>query len=153
MKKLVVFSLFAIASVQSFAQTKEDIKMFPKAEKDENQKVIRLDPKENEEDYMVEILIGKKITTDGCNNYFLSGKLEENNLDGWGYNYYNFETDGNIASTLMGCMNAKSVEKVVYASSEKVRYNSKLPIVIYAPKGYEVNYKIWSAATEIKSAE
>lgn len=153
MKKLAFFSILSFSSITSFAQMKEDIKMFPKAEKEQNQKVIRLDPKENEQDYMVEIMIGKKTMTDGCNNYFLMGKLEDKNLDGWGYNYYEFETKGDIASTLMGCLNAKGVEKVVYAQSEKVRYNSRLPIVIYTPKGYEVNYRIWSASEKVYSVE
>lgn len=153
MKKLILLTLFTIGSTQTFAQMKEDIKMFPKAEKEQNQKVIRLDPKENENDYMLEIMIGKKTTTDGCNNYFLIGKLEEKNLDGWGYNYYNFDSKGDVASTLMGCLKTKAVEKTVYAPSEKVRYNSRLPIVIYTPKGYEVNYRIWSASEKIYTAE
>ena len=153
MKKLLFVGILSIISTQTFAQMKEDIKMFPKAEKEQNQKVIRLEPKENEEDYMVEIMVGKKTMTDGCNNYFLMGKLEDKNLDGWGYNYYEFETKGVIASTLMGCINAQGVEKVVYAQSEKVRYNSRLPIVIYTPKGYEVNYRIWSASEKVLTAE
>jgi ecotin len=31
-----------------------------------------------------------------------------------------------------------------------IRYNSKLPIVVYAPEGVEVWYRIWSGAPEIK---
>ena len=154
MKKIIVFGLLSIISTPIFAQSKnEDIKMFPKVEADKEQKVIRLEPKNNEDDFMVEIMIGKKTMTDGCNNYFLMGEIKEQNLDGWGYNYYNFETKGDIASTLIGCINAKGSEKIVYAQSEKVRYNSRLPIVIYAPKGYEVNYRIWSASPEIKTVK
>ena len=26
-----------------------------------------------------------------------------------------------------------------------IRYNSRLPVVVYAPKGVEVRYRIWSA--------
>lgn len=153
MKKIILLGLFSILTTPIFAQSKNnDIKMFPKAEADQQQKAIRLEPKENEHDYMVEIMIGQKTLTDGCNNYFLMGEIKEQNLDGWGYNYYNFETKGDIASTLMGCINAKSTEKVVYAPSTKVRYNSRLPIVIYTPKGYEVNYRIWSASSVINTA-
>lgn len=32
-----------------------------------------------------------------------------------------------------------------------IRYNSKLPIVIYLPEGAEVRYRIWTAADEIKA--
>ena len=33
-----------------------------------------------------------------------------------------------------------------------LRYNSKLPIVLYVPKGVEVRYRIWSASKQIKQA-
>lgn len=149
MKKILIFGIVALVSTQTFAQSSDDINMFPKPEANKVQKVIQLNPLENEEDFMVEVMIGKKTMTDGCNNYFLIGKLEEKNLEGWGYNYYTFESEGNIASTLMGCFNTKGEEKVVYAETTKVRYNSRLPIVIYAPKDVEVNYRIWKADTTI----
>ncbi|MBQ0147416.1 MAG: serine protease inhibitor ecotin [Flavobacteriaceae bacterium] len=153
MEKLLFIGILSILSTPIFSQTKEDIKMFPKAEKEQIQKVIRLEPKENENDYMVEIMIGKNTMTDGCNNYFLIGELEEKNLEGWGYSYYEFETKGDVASTLMGCINATPKEKIVYAQPDKVRYNSSLPLVIYAPKGYEIQYRIWSASHNIYNAE
>jgi len=31
-----------------------------------------------------------------------------------------------------------------------IRYNSLLPIVVYAPKGVEVRYRIWCADREIR---
>lgn len=153
MKKYFTFALLSFVSISTFAQTKEDIKMFPNAEENYIQKVIRLEPKDDENNYMVEIMIGKKTITDSCNNYFLIGKLEEKNLEGWGYNYYNFTSTGDVASTLKGCMNSKSIEKIVYAENQKVRYNSRLPIIIYTPKGYEVNYRIWSASDGINTAK
>lgn len=33
-----------------------------------------------------------------------------------------------------------------------LRYNSKLPIVIYAPKDVEVRYRLWSAADKVQQA-
>lgn len=149
MKKILFFALLSFISTHTIAQSNDDISMFPKPVGDKVQKVIQLNPLENEEDYMVEVMIGKKIMTDGCNNYFLLGQIEEKNLDGWGYNYYNFESDGNVASTLMGCLNIKGEEKVVYAETKKVRYNSRLPIVIYAPNDVEVNYRVWKADSTI----
>ena len=38
----------------------------------------------------------------------------------------------------------KSVNTWVMGQSMTIRYNSRLPIVIYAPEGYEVAYRIWS---------
>ncbi|MFO5965074.1 ecotin family protein, partial [Pseudomonas aeruginosa] len=33
-----------------------------------------------------------------------------------------------------------------------LRYNSKLPIVVYAPKDVEVRYRIWSASEKVEKA-
>jgi serine protease inhibitor ecotin len=32
-----------------------------------------------------------------------------------------------------------------------IRYNSRLPVVVYAPEGAEVRYRIWSAPPETKA--
>lgn len=45
----------------------------------------------------------------------------------------------------MGCFDNKSVEKIVHAQSLQTSYNSKLPIVVYVPKGYTLEYRIWKA--------
>jgi ecotin len=34
-----------------------------------------------------------------------------------------------------------------------LRYNSRMPIVVYVPAGVEVRYRIWKAAEERKAAE
>jgi ecotin len=34
-----------------------------------------------------------------------------------------------------------------------IRYNSRLPIVVYVPEGVEVRYRIWTAGTEVKAIE
>jgi ecotin len=34
-----------------------------------------------------------------------------------------------------------------------IRYNSRLPVVVYAPEGVEVRYRIWSAAPEARALE
>ncbi|KAF1019879.1 MAG: Ecotin [Pseudomonas sp.] len=33
-----------------------------------------------------------------------------------------------------------------------LRYNSKLPIVVYVPKDVEVRYRIWSASATVSNA-
>jgi hypothetical protein len=34
-----------------------------------------------------------------------------------------------------------------------IRYNSRLPIVVYVPEGVEVRYRLWTAGTETKAVE
>jgi ecotin len=33
------------------------------------------------------------------------------------------------------------------------RYNSRMPIVVYVPKGAEVRYRIWKAGKETNAAQ
>jgi ecotin len=51
--------------------------------------------------------------------------------------------------------NALKVPRFVPLAGEPylIRYNSRLPVVVYTPTGVEVRYRIWSAGTEVKSVE
>ena len=126
--------------------------MFPAPKYGFKQVFIKVPAKKNENNYQVEILVGKTQMVD-CNRHFMGGTIEEQNLDGWGYTYYVAETNGNVGSTMMACPDGKLTKQFVQLPSMTVRYNSKLPIVIYVPEGLEVNYKIWSAGKKVKSAQ
>ena len=148
MKLRKVFSLLALLMVMvTFAQKnmKIDYSMYPKAKDGYEQKIITLKTLPNEDNYSVEIFAGKKTLVDSCNHFFLAGVFEQKTVDGWGYDYFNFESNGNVGGTLMGCFDNKSVEKIVHAQSIQTLYNSKLPIVVYVPKGYTLEYRIWKA--------
>ncbi len=142
--------LALIVATLTFAQSKEtNFSMYPKAKTGFEQKMIHLKTLENENDYEVELFIGKKTKVDTCNHFFLAGNFEDKTVDGWGYNYYQFVTDGNIAGTMKGCLDNKSFEKSVYAQTIKTRYNSNLPIVVHVPNGYTLEYRIWKADKEL----
>ena len=148
MKLRKVFSVLALLKVMlTFAQKnmKIDYSMYPKAKDGYEQKIITLKTLPNEDNYSVEIFAGKKTLVDSCNHFFLAGVFEQKTVDGWGYDYFNFESNGNVGGTLMGCFDNKSVEKIIHAQSIQTRYNSKLPIVVYVPKGYTLEYRIWKA--------
>ncbi|WP_313384925.1 ecotin family protein [Chishuiella sp.] len=154
MKLTKLFSLIILLSSmitfgQKSKQKEIDISMYPKAEKGYVQKVIYLETLAKEDDYNVELFIGKLEAVDKCNNHFLLGNLEEKTIDGWGYNYFQFNSEGQIAGTLMGCSDNKKIDKIVYAQPVKTRYNSKLPIVVYIPKGYSLEYRIWKAGNKL----
>ena len=148
MKLTKIFSVLALLMVMvTFAQKnmKIDYSMYPKAKDGYEQKIITLKTLPNEDNYSVEIFAGKKTLVDSCNHFFLAGAFEQKTVDGWGYDYFNFESNGNVGGTLMGCFDNKSVEKIIHAQSIQTRYNSKLPIVVYVPKGYTLEYRIWKA--------
>ena len=139
MKKLILLLLLPLLSLSAI---KDDI--YPKAEKEMEKHTIILEEKEKEENYMVKLKFGREKLLD-CNNYFLlGGKIEEKILEGYGYNYYIFNGKDEMGSTKMGCsVNTKTQKDVFYNVEEIIRYNSKLPVVIYAPKGVFVDYAVY----------
>ena len=55
---------------------------------------------------------------------------------------------------MMACPNNDKHEAFVPMTTQTfTRYNSKLPIVIYAPTDVEVRYRVWSAPEETTLAE
>ncbi len=147
---LFLFTVSAM-SITVNAQDKNDmdkiLEPFPAATDSVNRFVIYLDEKSDEGAYLVELIPGKVMNVD-CNRHRLGGFIAEINLEGWGgYTYYEFSTDGQVASTMMACNQPKE-DKFISGQTLTVRYNSRMPIVIYAPKGYEIRYRIWQAGEE-----
>jgi ecotin len=61
-----------------------------------------------------------------------------------------------MAGTLMAVdPKAPKVSRFITLGGEPflVRYNSRLPIVVYVPKGVEVRYRLWKAEPETKVIE
>ncbi|AUS04079.1 ecotin [Pseudotamlana carrageenivorans] len=120
-----------------------DISMYPEASNDQLRHIINLPATEDDNAFKVELYAGKIGEVD-CNQAFLSGEFQEETVSGWGYPYYNFITNGAIFSTGRLCPDETKYKAFVSTKGELMRYNSKLPIVVYTPKGYEVRYKIWA---------
>lgn len=145
------FSAMTYAQKKSSNNIETELNMFPAPKLGYKQVYIKLPAKKNEQDYKVEFYVGKKHMAD-CNRHFLVGEIQEMNLEGWGYNYYMVESKGHIGSTMMACLDKKKTEKFIHLQPQLVRYNSKLPIVIYLPDNMEVQYKIWKGDKKMKTA-
>ncbi len=129
-----------------------DTSIFPKAKSNQTQHIIQLPKDDNESNCRVEIFITKNMLVD-CNIHNLQGEIKTHDLEGWGYDYYTFETKGEITSTLMACPDDKKTQQDVASQSKLLNYNSKIPIIIYTPKGYKAKYKIWRAEKDIHTAK
>lgn len=148
---LLVLLMAIITPATISADIKERVKMFPEPTAGYKQVVIELPAKKNEQNLRVELFAGKNVQTD-CNRHFMMGSINERELTGWGYSYYIVESDGNMASTRMACPDGKVKSEFVYMKTQMVRYNSRLPIVVYVPQGMDVKYRVWKAGKKLKEA-
>lgn len=135
------------------AATPEALKPFPAATEGYNRHVIELPAQANEAEHKVELIAGKTLEVD-CNQQRLGGQWQEKTVQGWGYNYYELGPVGPAASTLMACPDNSRKPAFVQVGGEPmlVRYNSKLPLVIYTPADVQVRYRIWSATATTTTA-
>jgi ecotin len=131
----------------------DNLKAFPAAEAGMSRYVLSLPAKPDESALQVELQIGKTVQADGQNRYFFAGQIEAQNIPGWGFTRYVVSTLGPMAGTLMAPVPGKpDVPRFVTLGGEPylIRYNSKLPVVVYVPEGAEVRYRIWSAPADFQ---
>ncbi len=145
----------ACAAVNTPAPQQElrSVADFPEAQAGQARHVIWLAETNNEELLKVEIVPGKLMQTD-CNTRGLMGNFTAQDLAGWGYTYYELDdVDGPVA-TMMACPDDTLTEAFVPVQGDNftVRYNSKLPIVVYAPEDVEVRYRVWTGSQELHKA-
>lgn len=129
----------------------KDKEAFPKSLEGYKRFVIDLESKNNEDQLELELIAGLNKEVD-CNTHMLMGDFEMRVVEGFGFDYYVFNSDGETASTLMACPDDSKTTQFV-SKSKKIRYNSKLPVVIFAPENYEVKYNIWSAGKNTLEAK
>jgi ecotin len=136
-----------LLSGSAFSAEHSELKAFPVAKEGMERLVIHLSPKERgEEDFKVELISGKVMPTDGVNQMRLGTTIEPRPLKGWGYTYYEVTGSDVAISTMMAAPEGgQKQERFVQGDALLIRYNSRLPIVIYVPRGYDVRYRIWSA--------
>jgi len=132
------------------------MKAFPPADAGMNRYVINLPKLDDEDAARVQLIVGKTVSVDGQNRHFFGGKLEKETIKGWGFDRYILRKLGPMAGTLMAVdPEAPKVERFVAIAGEPqlIRYNSRLPVVVYVPDGVEVRYRIWRADAATANAE
>jgi ecotin len=147
MRTFAAIALLTLAAVTS-ARAADNMQAFPAAEDGMTRYVIGLPPKDDESALRVELLIGKTVRTDAGNRYFFGGTLETETIAGWGFDRHIVRKLGPMAGTLMAVdPNAPKVDRFITLAGEPrlLRYNSRLPLVVYVPADVEVRYRIWRA--------
>ncbi|MBM3954811.1 MAG: ecotin [Planctomycetes bacterium] len=129
-------------------------KAYPAAPEGMERKVILLPHKERgiDDDFRVELVVGRTVPTDGVNIHRFGGELDEVDIPGWGFSYY--KVDGDLAqpasTRIAGTGETKP--RFVPGPTRLVPYNSRLPLVVMVPTGCEVRWRLWRAAPEVLSA-
>ena len=155
MRTIVSIALVAFVSI-SLVFAADDLKAFPPAEDGMTRHVMSLPKQEDETAFKVELIIGKTVKTDASNSYFFGGTLETETIPGWGFDRYILRKLGPMAGTLMAVdPNAPQVERFISIGGEArlLRYNSRLPLVVYVPVGVEVRYRLWRAEPNVAQAQ
>lgn len=155
MKKLLWLTpILGALSCASAGADDKTLKAYPAPQAGYQRFVIALEPQSDESRLKVEVLAGKTLPVD-CNRVGMSGELEERVAEGWGYPYYVVENVGPPVSTKMACPpehGPKPTFVPIRGGDNMVRYNSKLPLVVYVPEGFEVRYRLWKAGDERRDA-
>jgi ecotin len=147
--KFFVISSFLFSSMPVFADS-YGMKPYPPAEDGYKRMVIHLQSLADEDTSKLEIIIGKTIKVD-CNRHWFGGQVTEEIAKGWGFPYFVLKSVTGPVSTLMACPPDKKEQDAfvqVRGDGALLRYNSKLPVVVYVPVDFEVRYRIWTAREE-----
>jgi ecotin len=154
MRSTLLFGLILIPSVIILipsvikAEDHKYLKAFPAASEGMTRFVLELPHKERDDEgeFLVELIVGKTIETDGVNKYFIGGTISAEPLKGWGFTYYEVKKLGPVGSTRIGVPSGTpTVTKFVSGPKKMIPYNSRVPIVIYVPEGAEVQYRTFKA--------
>ena len=154
MRTIRAFAVISSFLAMSVAAAPDNMKAFPPAEAGMVRYVLQVPKQDDETAFKVELIVGKTVQVDEANRYFFGGSIVEETIEGWGFPRYIVSKLGPMAGTLMAVdPDAPKKNRFVTLGGDPflIRYNSRLPVVIYAPEGVEVRYRIWSAPPESKA--
>lgn len=141
-----------------------DLKPYAEAAAGEQRFVIQLNPllkpspdqsiSNNPADWRVQLLVGKELELD-CNLHRFTGRLRSEVLPGFGYTVYRAEQLGAMLSTKKACPSQGLSKQFVPLGGNPfvLPFNASVPIVIYAPDGFQVRYRLWKAETNSQPAQ
>lgn len=156
MIRALAITVLLFLCTMSAGHAADTMKAFPPAEEGMVRYILKLPKQADESAFKVELIVGRMVEVDEWNRYFFGGTIETETIKGWGFPFYRVRTLGPMAGTLMAIdPHAPKVDRFITLGVDPyiIRYNSRVPIVIYVPEGAKVRYRIWSAGAEVKVAE
>jgi ecotin len=156
MKLMVAIAALGVFGMVLPSRAADPLQAFPPAEAGMVRHVLQLPKQADEAAFKVELIVGKTVLLDAQNRYFFGGRIQREDVKGWGYTRYVVGALGPMAGTQMAVdPNAAKIERFVALAGEPylIRYNSRLPVVVYVPEGVEVRYRIWKVDPEARAVE
>lgn len=148
-------SIVCGAGVLIAAEHKE-LKNYPAAKEGMDRHVINLPKKKQgqEKNLKVEIVPGKVMVADPARPPRLPCSLKRQFVKMGGLPYY--DVTGSVMGIITGGTRVhpgKKQEVFVGGQPLLINYDSRHPIVVYAPAGCEIHYRIWTAPQTWESSE
>jgi len=156
MKTIVITSIMTLFFNVMTARSADNMKAFPSAGEGMVRYVLQLPKQADESAFKVELVVGKMVEVDGVNKYFFAGRIEEEIISGWGFPRYIVSRLGPMGGTLMAVdPDAPKASQFITLGGDQylIRYNSRLPVVIYVPVGVDVRYRLWRAEARMKEVK
>lgn len=125
-------------------EAEQALHAFPQSEAGYRRHVILLPALDDEDEHKVELVGGKHMPVD-CNVHGMDGQFNKMDLAGWGYTYWMLESRQQVRSTLMMCPDPQKHDAFVQTESVLLRYNSRLPVVVFVPDGLSMRWRVWQA--------
>ena len=88
MKTVYSIAVLSFLTAMSAIQGADNMKAFAPAEAGMVRHVLQLPKQEDEAAFKVELIAGKTVQVDEGNRYFFGGKIEAENIKGWGFTRY-----------------------------------------------------------------
>lgn len=109
---------------------------------------IYLKKETNEILYSVEFFPGIYAKVDNCNKHFLGGEFKKHRIKDSELTYYVFYYES-THTTARGCPEPSTIQFVT-GPKRLVRYDSRLPLVVYLPEGMELKYRAQETSSFIE---
>ena len=132
------------ASTTPNAAAQKELKAFPATLAGHQRYVIELPALPDEDAHKLELIGGKAMTVD-CNARGMDGHFEPRDVPGWGYTYWVLQSRGQVMTTMMACPPGSQRPGVAQTQGTLLRYNSKLPVVVFVPDGMGLRWRVWQA--------
>jgi ecotin len=112
--------------------------------------VISVPKKPDESQFIVEIVPGKTMLMDECNDYSLQGEFVEDSFADEDVLRYIYRSEGEVVQTLLGCATDSLHTEFACGMPVLVDYNSSRLTVVYLPKDIELKHTVWKVTEMIQ---